>query len=178
MLQFSTFYPCLCRIFHAISAFPLSGPFLPWGQEPGSVQLPGHPGTFQPWDIGSHSCAPSILSLALPSTAPALAASVHPSPNFIQQHGTFLPENFLWQPESTSCGQAGSAGELTWTKATLNQHRGTPSVHRWRVSFTGYWISLRGVGIKLQLPTVITKLLLSLVTSPLSCQYFLGLSPK
>lgn len=116
VLQFSTFYPCLCRIFHAISAFLLSGPFLPWGQEPGSIQLPGHPGTFQPWDLGSHPCAPSVLSLALPSIAPALAASVHTSPNFIQQHCTFLPEDFLWQPESTSCGQAGSAGELTRTR--------------------------------------------------------------
>ena len=68
MLQFSAVYLCLCRIFHEISAFPLRGLSLSWNEEPGLMELCGHSIAFQPWDSGSHSLAPSIVSLTLPNT--------------------------------------------------------------------------------------------------------------
>ena len=105
MLQFSAVYLCLCRIFHEISAFPLRGLSLSWNEEPGLMELCGHSIAFQPWDSGSHSLAPSIVSLTLPNTI--LSLTVHNSPASIWKYPTFLPQDFLWQPEPTSWGQAG-----------------------------------------------------------------------
>lgn len=107
---------CLCRIFHVFSAFPLRGLFLSWDEEPGLMELCGHSIAFQPWNSGSHSFAPSIVSLTLPNTI--LALTVHTSPTSIWKHPTFLPPDFLWQPEPTSWGQAGSSRKLTWTRSS------------------------------------------------------------